>query len=180
MSRLLSITVLAAAAVLAAPSPSSLNSDITLLIDNDLQGKSTTTQIGLRQADNTHPGAFSPTADSAVIVLGEPRSYRDAAAACQALAEELWYPELGTAGIQSILDYIKYSKIYPGASQFWIGAKQNTTRAIDDLGHLAGVGQGANLPVLCTQTAPFSNETSEVTSEKWQVTVHSNNEYLTG
>ncbi|KAK8041979.1 cholinesterase-like protein [Apiospora rasikravindrae] len=145
-----------------APSPGSLVSDITLIIDNDLQG------------------ANSPAADSGVIVLGA-RPLKDAKRACKALGEELWSPKLGTASIQPNLRYLKFAGRTKEGSKHWIAPKGSVARAINVDGTIVSDSDSASeWPALCTQTAPFSHETHQDTSAKWQVTVHSNNEVLTG
>ncbi|ORY59199.1 Alpha/Beta hydrolase protein [Pseudomassariella vexata] len=157
----LSIIFLLATVGGAVSSPKSLNSDITLLIDNDLQGSE------------------SPTASSGVIILG-PRPLKDASTACQALGEQLWSPELKTASIRPNLDYLIYTKSAQRQTKYWIAPKGVATRTIDASGDYAWTNASSRLPVLCSHTAPFSNETIQDTSPKWQVTVRSNNEYLTG
>ncbi|KAI3336648.1 cholinesterase [Xylariaceae sp. AK1471] len=157
----LSLALLCALGVAGIPSPKSLNSSITTLLTNDLQG------------------IDSPFANSGLIVL-DARSFADAPRSCEALGEQLWSPEMGTSSIQANLDYLKYSEHSQDLSRFWIGPETSPGRTIDTSGHLSRTSQALELPVLCTQSAPFSSETSQDTSEKWQVTVHSNNEYLTG
>ncbi|KAI0165860.1 Carboxylesterase family-domain-containing protein [Xylariaceae sp. FL1272] len=138
-------------------SPKSLGSSITLLIDNDLQG-----------IDN-------PAANSGVVVL-EARSFTNASKACEALGEKLWSPESNSTGPRPNLYYLQYSGQIQSNSRFWaasgrtIGIK-GTTREED---------KSREFPVLCTQTAPFSTTASQDTSERWQVTVESNDEYITG
>lgn len=145
----------------AAPSPDRLNTGITIVADNDLQG------------------ADSPTANSSIIVLSA-RPYSDALTACKALGEQLWSPDIGNASIQNSLDYLKYKDTALGSSSFWIASKGVGSRAIDRTGRISWPAIASRLPVLCTQSAPFSNETFKDTSEQWQVTVRSNGEYLTG
>ncbi|KAI1433389.1 cholinesterase [Xylaria sp. CBS 124048] len=151
------------------PSPQSLNSSITTLIPNDLQGPE------------------SPFANSAVIVL-DPQSFDNATRSCQSLGEQLWSPELGTSSIQTNLDYLKYSEQtsaqssepYREQSQFWIGPGRSSTRTIDLDGHVAPASEELEFPVLCTQSAPFSTDASQDDNERWHVTVRANNEYITG
>ncbi|KAK3333579.1 Alpha/Beta hydrolase protein [Cercophora scortea] len=155
--------VLAAAA--AAPSPASLKSDLTILINNDLQGPD------------------SPYSTSGVILLGR-RSYAEAAAGCEALGEQLWAPELNTASIQSNLDYLRHRGQASNASTFWISPSPsggNTTRVIDVSGAVVAVADSSvRLPALCTQTAPYSSEKSQDVGARWQVSVDANNQTLTG
>lgn len=177
------LRALALVAPLAAsiPSPASLDSDLTILLDNNLQGKLgqypgvTARKIAYRHCT----GASSPTADSGVIVLS-PRSYQDAVLGCQALSEDLWSPELGTASIQTNLDYLVYEGKAEEDSSFWIAAQSNRTRALSASGNVTTAEPGQELSVLCTQSAPFANSTSTDTRAKWQVSVQSNNEELVG
>ncbi|KAI1376724.1 alpha/beta-hydrolase [Hypoxylon crocopeplum] len=145
----------------AVPSPQTLDSSLTLFIDNDLQG-------------------VSGAASSSGVLLLEAHSLKDAGEACEAVGEQLWSPELGIENIQNVLNYIKHVASNLGLSQFWIAPENESARVIKADGRTSLVKSLAKLPVLCTQTAPFSNETFQDTSEKWQVTVKSNNEYLTG
>ncbi|KAI1321006.1 cholinesterase [Xylariaceae sp. FL0255] len=163
-SKLLSWSLLCCSkGVIGLLSPQSLGSSVSILIDNDLQGPS------------------SPTANSGVLVL-EPQLFQDASKSCKALGEQLWSPELKTASIQSELDYLKYSNDARDLSEFWIAsANAGTQRKINSNGVISSTRSNLALPVLCTQTAPFSNSTyQDNTDTKWQITVHSNNEYLTG
>ncbi|ROW12754.1 hypothetical protein VMCG_00083 [Cytospora schulzeri] len=144
-----------------APSPQSLNSDLTILLDNNLQG------------------ANSPTADSGVILLSS-RSYPDAASGCHALSEELWSPGQETASIQRSLDYLVYEGKADDNTHFWIASHGKLTRAMSVSGAVSTVPPGWKLPALCTQSAPFANASYTDNSTKWQVSVHSNNEDLVG
>ncbi|KAI1467047.1 cholinesterase [Daldinia caldariorum] len=153
--------VVFAVGAVAAPSPQSLNSSLTLLIDNDLQGVS------------------SPVSNSGVLLL-EARSLKHARETCEAVGEQLWSLEKGTKSIQANLDYLKYSNLDLGLSKFWIASKNQSARAVDIDGHVVQENPDTKLPVLCSQSAPFSNVTFQDTGEKWQVIVKSNNESLTG
>ncbi|KAM0812461.1 putative Carboxylic ester hydrolase [Seiridium cardinale] len=104
----------------------------------------------------------------------------EASAACEALGEQLWSPYLRTVDIRPNLDYLKYKQGSQGSSQYWIASRGTCRQAIDDDGRITGTGPFVRLPVVCTQSALFSNETFKDTSGDWQVTVRSNNEYLTG
>ncbi|KAI1265181.1 cholinesterase [Xylariaceae sp. FL1019] len=138
-------------------SPKSLSSSITLLIDNDLQG-----------IDN-------PAANSGVIVL-EPRSFANASKSCEALGEELWRPGNYSASLRPNLDYLKYSGQAQNISRFWVASG----RTIDIQGTSHAENTTREFPVLCTQTAPFSNTSFQDTSDRWHVTVGTNDEYITG
>ncbi|OZJ03345.1 hypothetical protein BZG36_04204 [Bifiguratus adelaidae] len=142
------------------PSPITLGTDLTILINDDVLGQQ------------------SPSADSAVILL-DPITASSAASVCAALGENLWSPELQTSSIQPNLDYITYEKKYPKNQRYWIAPSGNQQRAIDGSGNVASVNGNPKLPALCTQSAPFSIPTAN-TSARWQVTVETNNQYITG
>ncbi|KAF4628794.1 hypothetical protein G7Y89_g9357 [Cudoniella acicularis] len=145
-------------------SPNAIGSDLTILISNDILGPQ------------------SPSADSGVILLS-PRSQVSADSACKVLGETLWAPELQTASIQSNLDYLTFEGKYSADQQYWIASNATAIRAIDGKGHISDYttfSPGLRLPALCTQSAPFSNISVQDDSQRWQVTVHSNNEYITG
>ncbi|PMD26025.1 alpha/beta-hydrolase [Hyaloscypha hepaticicola] len=141
------------------------DSTLSIIINNDLLGSE------------------SPSADSDVILLS-PRSRIYAASACAALGEQLWSPELKTSSIQPNLDYLTSGGQFSADQQYWIASTRNTSRAIDGHGNIANTSTTLSaylqLPILCTQSAPFSNSTYQNTSSQWQVTVYSNNEYITG
>ncbi|KAH6672076.1 cholinesterase [Halenospora varia] len=144
------------------PSPNALGSDLTVLINNDILGPQ------------------SPAANSGVILL-TPRSQVSADAACKALGEKLW--DVSGASIQSNLDYLTLEGKYDADQLYWISSSGTTARAIDGKGQISDTrtfSPHSRLPALCTQSAPFSDSSAQNSSEKWQVTVHSNNEYITG
>ncbi|TGJ87229.1 hypothetical protein E0Z10_g1524 [Xylaria hypoxylon] len=161
LGMLLSLALLCAYGVAGAPSPESLNSSITTLITNDLQG------------------VDSPFASSGIIIL-DARSFTSASTSCQKLGEQLWSPELGISSIQTNLNYLKYTKSYEKSPRFWIGPEHLTARAVDINSDVSHASEALELPVLCTHSAPFSSDTSQDNSEKWHVTVRSNNDYITG
>jgi hypothetical protein len=59
---------------------------------------------------------------------------------------------------------------------FWVAGE----KTLGGLGEITLADPELHLPVLCTQTAPYSNDTGQDTSAKWQVAVTANNETLTG
>lgn len=63
---------------------------------------------------------------------------------------------------------------------YWIAPDGETSRSINIQGDIVKVADDAVLPAICIHTAPFSNETTQDTSEKWQVKVKANNEDLIG
>lgn len=134
---------------------------------------------GVNIVTKPDPGPSNPAASSGLILLSR-RSQSDASAACAALGEQLWSPELNTASIQANLDYLKYEKKIDDTTLLWIGSSNKDARAIGASGKVVSVDAGLRLPALCTQTAPFSTAQSQNTSTKWQVSVKSNNEEYTG
>ncbi|KAE8445400.1 hypothetical protein EG329_013413 [Mollisiaceae sp. DMI_Dod_QoI] len=159
------IGIIAATAVVGAvPSPNALGSDLTILINNDILGPQ------------------SPSADSGVILLTA-RSRESAADACTALGEQLWSPGTDTTSIQPNLDYLAYTSNSSTNQLYWIAPSNNNPRAIDSQGNIVDnstLNPHSRLPAFCTQSAPFSNSSFQDNSARWQVTVHSNNEYITG
>jgi hypothetical protein len=93
--------------VYAVPSSTSLESDITILINNDLQGTQFLFPLPALLCTDYHTGSGSPLSSSGLILLSS-ASQSNAVARCQALGEQLWAPELGTAIIQQNLDYLVY------------------------------------------------------------------------
>lgn len=91
--------------------------------------------------------------------------------------------DVSGASIQSNLDYLTLEGKYDADQLYWISSSGTTARAIDGKGQISDTrtfSPHSRLPALCTQSAPFSDSSGQNSSEKWQVTVHSNNEYITG
>ncbi|TAQ85351.1 hypothetical protein B7494_g6314 [Chlorociboria aeruginascens] len=145
----------------AVPSPSALGSGLTILFNNDLLGPQ------------------SPSAESGVILLTS-QSFDAARAACAALGEQLWTADLHPPSIQPNLDYLTYLNKFPAEQQYWVASNSSNANVMTGRGQRLAASHHLQLPVLCTQTAPFSNATFQDPSLQWQVTVHSNDEYYTG
>ncbi|KUM64196.1 hypothetical protein ACN42_g2899 [Penicillium freii] len=145
----------------AAVSPKSLDSDISILIHNDLLETE------------------SPLSDSGILVL-DARSWQEATDSCQKLGESLWGTNSSYRNIQSDLDYLVFQGKYTRNQRFWTASEFSKLSTIDTNGRVNKASADEKLPVLCTQSAPFSTSTFQNTSAPWQVTVHSNDEYLTG
>ncbi|PWY90577.1 cholinesterase [Aspergillus sclerotioniger CBS 115572] len=142
--------------------PASLGSDVEILLHNDLLE------------------AESPLANSGVILL-EDKTLQEGIHACEALGESLWgRPPSTPADIKADLEYLLYRGDYDRQRSFWISPTNNTARTISLNGTIATADATHRFPVLCTQNAPYSTETYQNTSSPYQVTVHANNEYLTG
>jgi hypothetical protein len=159
-----------------AVSPESLNSDISILIHNDLLGKVCLFIHG-KQKFTLHIETESPLASSGVLIL-DARPWKEATESCQKLGESVWGAHSDFKGIQSNLDYLVFQGKYARSQRFWTSTRKAST--IDTNGHINTASANTRLPVLCTQSAPHSNKTFQDTNSQWQVSVHSNNEYLTG
>jgi hypothetical protein len=96
------------------------------------------------------------------------------------LGEQLWSPELSTSGIQANLEYLTYQEKYSDDQLYWIASNGSEARAVVGNGQIALASPHSLLPALCTHSAPFSDISFQNTSSRWQVTVHANNEYITG
>ncbi|KAJ5208777.1 hypothetical protein N7449_003156 [Penicillium cf. viridicatum] len=145
----------------AAVSPKSLDSDISILIHNDLLETE------------------SPLSGSGILVL-DARSWQEATDSCQKLGESLWGTDSSYRNIQSDLDYLVFQGKHTRNQRFWTASDHRKLSTIDTNGQVNKASADEKLPVLCTQSALFSNGTFQNTSAQWQVTVHSNDEYLTG
>lgn len=115
-----------------------------------------------------------------MILLGTSSSHEDAAAACEALGEELWSPANATASIQSGLDYLVLEGRATARSQFWVASGGGGRRAISASGQVSAVDADLRLPALCTQSAPLATSSRTDSGSQWQVSARSNNEDLIG
>jgi predicted GIY-YIG superfamily endonuclease len=78
------------------------------------------------------------------------------------------------------LEYLVYQGKYTANQRFWAASHDRKPSAINARGQIKSASKDEKLPVLCTQTAPYTNSTFQDTSSKWQVNVRSNNELITG
>ncbi|KKK13553.1 hypothetical protein ARAM_001721 [Aspergillus rambellii] len=157
------ILLLAATCARTATSPRSLRSDISILITNDLLESE------------------SPYSGSGVLLL-DAMDLDSAAESCKALGETLWKPETPFSVIKPHLDYLIYQGRYSAEQRFWIssGVQHRRPQTITRTGLILPAADRERLPVLCTQSAPYSNETFSDTSSDFQVTIYSNKEHITG
>jgi len=125
-------------------------------------------------------GPNSPLSTSGVILLDDPRPYSDAVTACRALGEEVWSPERNASSIRPNLDYLRYQGKVNSASTLWIASRGNSTRALSVSGSISRADPASRLPVLCTQTAPYSSDKVQDTSRRWRVAVEANNQTVNG
>ncbi|KAI9167448.1 Bile salt-activated lipase [Paramyrothecium foliicola] len=156
------ILALLTGVVLAVPSPRSLRSEVTILSDNDLQGPD------------------GPGSAFGALYLTKKQSFKEAVASCEALGEELWTPGTYGRGIEIVGQHLEDRQAGVESPRAWVSSDGNDKQVITNSGELVVVDETLRIPVLCTQTAPFSNNTFEDKDERWQVQVQSNNEVLTG
>ena len=161
-----------------AVSPKSLNSDISILIHNDLLGMYITFGI-LSWRLTVETESQSPLSDSGILVL-DARPWQEATESCQKIGETLWGAGSSYKDIQNDLDYLVFQGKYTRNQRFWTASDRRKLSTIDTNGRVNKASANEKLPVVCTQSAPLSNSTFQDTSAQWQVTVHSNDEYLTG
>lgn len=174
----LSFVHLLAAIASALTSPVSLGSDLSIIIQNDLQGAN---NHGPRKVPLLKPilEDGSPLAGTGILLL-DPMPLKKAMQSCQSIGEKLWSIEAGVSTIKHDLSYLLYRDKKKTNQRYWIAPIHGTPSTIDVNGKSKQASSDDNLPVICTQTAPFSTPSFQDTNSTWQVTVHSNNEYLTG
>jgi hypothetical protein len=108
------------------------------------------------------------------------RPWQEATESCQKIGETLWGAGSSYKDIQNDLDYLVFQGKYTRNQRFWTASDRRKLSTIDTNGRVNKASANEKLPVVCTQSAPLSNSTFQDTSAQWQVTVHSNDEYLTG
>ncbi|VBB86727.1 Putative cholinesterase [Podospora comata] len=153
--------VVALAGLTAGESLKKLNTGLTILTNNDLQGPE------------------SRFADSTVIVTESRVANNEFEKICSGLGEQPWSEgkKKGEKGLlQPLFDYLRYEKRASSSSRFWISGR----KTIDVDSDISSAKSRDELAGLCTNKAPFSNETFQDTSSKWQVSVDVNNQTLTG
>lgn len=99
---------------------------------------------------------------------------------CNSLGESLWKSSAGYDSIENDLNYLVLQKRYDHGQRYWIAPVRGTPSTLDADGRVKKASANEHLPVLCTQTAPYSTPDQKDTNATWQVTVNSNNQHLTG
>lgn len=121
-------------------------------------------------------GNMSARTDAAIL-LSTPMSEVEAMGACSALGEKLYYPPEDYPSNQ-FLEYLAYEGL---DGPYWIAGSQGPSckdlTATDTPGTLHCPNR---LPALCTQTAPLSNLTYADNSTKWQTSVKTGQQTITG
>ncbi|OQD75233.1 hypothetical protein PENDEC_c008G02950 [Penicillium decumbens] len=160
-TRTFGVAVCLAATAYAVVTPTTLNSDLSILIHNDLQESS------------------SPWSGSGVILL-DAMPLVKATDACRIIGESLWATQSGFSNIQHDLEYLVFQRKFSGSQQYWIAPIQAVPSTIDAYGEIRESFSSIHLPVLCTQSAPYSTADTKDTNSTWQVAIQSNNENITG
>lgn len=126
-----------------------------------------------------HTENSSPWANSGVLLL-DPMPLDEAMSSCHALGENLWPIQTGFEQIRHNLQYLSFKQTYTAKQKFWIASVDGIPMTIDGNGHIGNASTDHVLPVLCTQSAPFSTPTTQDTSPKWQVSVRTGKDHITG
>ena len=126
-------------------------------------------------------GALS-NSTKAVLLLNSNMSHQAALAACNELHESLVHPDfLGssfdlTAGLTQQIN----GRLKTATESYWIASTQGLCQVTDAYGTTRSVDCDEQLPVLCTQSAPFSNISYFDSSISWQTKVETGVQTITG
>lgn len=80
--------------------------------------------------------------------------------------EQTWSPEVSTVSIQLELNGPKRKNDTDSSSRYRIASDKSPPRTIKAEGHAGAVNSDQELSVICTQTAPFSGQDKQGTSNK--------------
>jgi hypothetical protein len=100
--------------------------------------------------------------------------------ACQNLGESLWNRQSGLPKIHNDLEYLIFERKYSRNQAYWIAPIHGVPSTINVDGQVKESLPSKRLPVLCTQSAPYSTADTKDTNSTWQVNVQANNEHITG
>ena len=163
----------------AVPSPSSLNSDITLLFNNDLNRKfPSLPRSFFGFLDPTLNAATTAATTSSVLLLSAPHTHGSASTACATLGESL-LPVNKTFFENDLVPLLRFQTFegnFPASQQFWIASKGNVCQTVNAKGAVSSSTTCLQrLPVLCTQSAgpkaaPQSQTSFTVQSEDLTIT----------
>lgn len=117
----------------AASSPQSVGSDLTIITQNDLYGDDT-------------------TRTATAIALSSASTHSDAASRCAALGTSLWSPNTANQDL-GFLQYLDHSNTSYGSAAFWVGGDASSCSAITANGKLKSYPCTEQLPALCSNTA---------------------------
>lgn len=119
------------------PTPSSVNSDITLLYYNDLD-------------------VYTASEHRSVLLL-TPRAQQDAATACVGLSETLLpvNQTFFSTELVPLLQYQAYEGAYGSSQFYWVESVGDSCTAVDSLGIVTTVSCDTELPALCSQSSAY-------------------------
>ena len=106
-------------------------------------------------------------------------SQRAAGDACAALQESLIDPDQHDINLTAVINQYMYSRSQSSTQQYWISSKGGC-RAIRVDDWTGSVDCHTRLPVICSQSAPFSNVSYTNTSSNWQTSANVGNKVITG
>jgi carboxylesterase type B len=117
-------------------------------------------------------------------ILLQPSTFSIAAKRCASLNEKLWSPLTSkfNAGLNDSLSYTAFINANNGKRLYWIStaSEASSCNAITTNGTLTTASCKEIIPGLCTQSAPNSPANTSDTSLKFQVTVQSGDQKITG
>lgn len=109
----------------------------------------------------------------AVLVLSTPMTEQQAQFACMDLGESLWTPEPA--------DFLSYLGFEQAKGPHWIASRQgHSCQSLTTNGTEVITSCEQRLPALCTQSAPLSNLSATDNSTRWQTTVQTAAQSITG
>lgn len=162
-----------------------LDTSLTILTKNDLRGMDNAYLLSFTVLI-FFLGASSPDAGTAVIVT-DARPFHDVSNVCSKLGEQLWRSGKGNSKDKEretsalpFAEYLKYDGTGDASSKFWV--RGSGPAAVDIAGRLQTVNLAGHsrFAGLCTNTAPFSNQSAQDTSSTWQISLDVNNQTITG
>ncbi|KAG9312339.1 Alpha/Beta hydrolase protein [Chiua virens] len=162
MLSLFAFITLGVGSTVAIPSPQSIGSDLSLLFQNDLNW---------------------PTAEdhNGIVLLSKSVTNSGAVASCNQLYETL-LPTNGTyfqSDITDLLHYLALEANHPDQS-YWVQSALSTECTAISLSGMQIVSCTEELPVFCSQSAPYRPNTDTDMSSKYQVEVPSGNNTFLG
>ncbi|KAL2270352.1 hypothetical protein VTJ83DRAFT_2536 [Remersonia thermophila] len=172
MQLVTTLALAALAGMAAGESLKKLDTSLTILANNDLQGPA------------------SPDAEAVILTDARPLQHVSQNV-CAKLGEQLWKPRLrkgrvkrsgsrsGSGSALPFSDYLKYAGAADDRSRFWV-ASGSGGAAVSASGGPSKAGPGERLRGFCTNSAPFSNTSSQDAGARWQISLEVNNQTITG
>lgn len=108
------------------------------------------------------------------LLIESIQTYKEAAAACQALSEQLATVPVTDADFQKQLRYLVFKGSYAEGQKFWVGNADLQTIQIRKDGTWtlsSNTSESSRLPAICTQSAPRRQANHSDVSAKWHVSV---------